>query len=108
MEIDLQLVYSKGKARVQFARYENGRVAIRLSDVETGEPTAVSTINMPEVDLADDEVIVKDYGENDGMDQTLEAAGLVEFTERSVQAGYRMCGIATLTQLAKDALAKQG
>lgn len=46
--------------------YSNGRLAIRAIDCDTGEPIATLTVNLPDVPLAPDEVLIKDYGENEG------------------------------------------
>lgn len=73
---------------LQWARYGNGRVALRLVDAETGEPMAVASVNVPEVALEDDEMALKDYAENEGLFDDLVHAGIVEPTGRFVPAGY--------------------
>ena len=69
-------------------RYRNGRTALQLVDAEDGEPVANATVNLPEVDLAEDEVLVKDCSENEGMLAALTAAGAVEPTGRVVVSGF--------------------
>jgi hypothetical protein len=61
-----------------FTEYNNGRTAILLK-CEDGSALATATINLPEVDLNDDEVIIKNYSENSGMVNALVEAGIVEF-----------------------------
>lgn len=71
--------------------YKNGRVALALvvaSGRDKGEPYATATVNIPEVPLADNEAIVKDYSENAGMLEALIEAGIVEDTGRFVQSGF--------------------
>jgi len=63
--------------RVEKAAYSNGRIALRLFDAETEEPVATATINVPEADLASDEVIVKNYSENEGVTRTLILGGVI-------------------------------
>jgi len=66
----------------------NDRVALELSDATDGETIAIATINVPEVALAPDEVIIKDYSENAGMLDCLLKAGIVEKSGRTVKHGY--------------------
>lgn len=61
--------------------YSNGGLAIRAIDADTGEPVAVLTVNIPDVKLAPDEVLIKDYLENEGALKTLVRAGVVEALE---------------------------
>ena len=71
--------------------YGNGRTAIELVGTDSdcsGELVAVATVNVPEVELKDDEVLVKDYSENKGMLAALVGAGVVEPTGREVDSGF--------------------
>ena len=43
---------------------------------------------MPEVALEADEVLIKDYSENEGMTEFLEREGIVKRTGRVVGSGY--------------------
>lgn len=65
--------------------YANGRHAIDLS---TPDNDLRVTVNLPEVDLADNEVLIKDYAENEGVLAALVAAGVVHPTDRLVQSGF--------------------
>ena len=73
------ITFQDWQCRVVRGRYPNGRPAIQLFDVETDVPIATATINLPEIPLDDEEneVFIKDYSENEGMLQTLMAAGIV-------------------------------
>lgn len=78
-----------GPCEVITSKYvESGRLAIMLEDAATGEPVAIATINMPEIPLSDDEVVIKDYAENEGLLEVLQAAGIVREVVRYVQAGW--------------------
>lgn len=55
--------------------YGDGRVGLRL--VEDGSPVATATINTA-IRVESDEIIVKDYSENEGMVEALVSAGVVE------------------------------
>lgn len=75
--------------RVERASYGGtDRIALPLYAVEDGSPVAVATVNLPELALAADEVLVKDYSENAGMLELLIAAGVVSPPLRAVQSGY--------------------
>lgn len=75
--------------RVERAHYGGtGRIALPLYALEDGSPVAVATLHMPELALAADEVIIKDYSENEGLLDTLVAAGLVSAPLRVVPSGY--------------------
>ncbi len=69
-------------------QYYNGRIALALVDSFDGEPVATATVNMPEIDLAEDEVIIKNYSENEGILEVLTAAGIVQPTGRIVESGF--------------------
>lgn len=74
---------------VSFRRYpDNQRTAICLGDIETGEPYATATVNIPDIPLGPTEVLVKDYSENTGMLEALEHAGIVRRTGRCVRSGF--------------------
>jgi hypothetical protein len=65
-------------------RYADGRLAIALIDARDGSPVATVTTNVPEVELAPDEVLVKDYAENAGILDVLAQAGILQATGRRV------------------------
>ena len=83
-------------------KYSNGRTALQLvsavdvDDVYKGEPIATATVNIPEMDLKENEVIIKDYSENEGMLEALVAAGIVVPTGRFVDSGFVTCPICIL------------
>ena len=77
------------RCRVERATYgHTDRIALPLYDATDGEPVAVATINLPELALAADEVVIKDYSENEGMLATLVAAGVISAPLRTVPLQY--------------------
>lgn len=68
--------------------YANGATRLELFDMEDGLPYAVCTINLPNEDLEENEVIIKDYSENKGMLDALVSAGVVSEPVRYVRTGY--------------------
>lgn len=73
---------------VEFAEYNNGRTAISLIEKKTGYPYSVATVNLPNVPLEKDEVIIKNYSENEGILDALINAGIVSKPIRKEYTGY--------------------
>lgn len=67
---------------------DNGRLAIRLSDAQTGEPFGVLTTNDPQVELAPDEILVKCWSGNEGWYSQLLGLGIFEDTGRRESVGF--------------------
>src|SRR5690606_13888910 len=87
-DVDTVVQYKEWPCRLKYGFYEdNGRIAIQLIHVETGELVSVATVNLP-VKLRHDEVLIKDYSENEGMLEALVNAGVVEDTGKRVASGY--------------------
>jgi len=59
-----------------FNEYENGNTAILL--MEGGTRYAVATLNDPELELEADQILIKDYSENEGMVKALQDAKIVQ------------------------------
>jgi len=55
-----------------------GGMAIQMMDVHDGMPIAICTVNIKEVDLAEDEVLIKNYSENEGMLEWFKENGFVK------------------------------
>lgn len=77
-------------------KYSNGRKAIELYEEATGEPYMMVTVNIPMVALAENEVIVKDYSENEGIYLALLNADILAPTGKSTPAGFTNCPIARI------------
>jgi hypothetical protein len=75
------------QCQVQRGAYVGGRIALELVHPEEGR-VACATVNLPDVPLAGDEALVKDYSENAGMLAALLQAGIVEDTGRRVESGF--------------------
>src|SRR5436309_716672 len=71
---------------VEKHQYDNGRVALRLVDEEG--PVATATVNMPNVPLGKNQVLIKDWSENEGMLAALTAAGVVKPTGETIRSGF--------------------
>ena len=81
---------------IKLDKYANGRTRICLLDSIDNEPYAVATTNLPDVLLLDNEVIVKDYSENEGMLEFLTANNIVFPTDKWVSTGFVDLQVCTL------------
>ena len=75
---------------------ENKRTALRLLDLTDGFPVATATVNISDVELKENEVLIKNYSENEGMLEALESAGIVRRTGEYVSNGHVKIPIAEL------------
>jgi len=74
---------------LEFGQYkENDRIAISLVEEETGEDVATVTINLDKVSLSDNEVIIKDYSENEGVYEALVKAEIISRAKRYIHSGF--------------------
>jgi len=76
------------KVYIQQKRYANGRVRLDLLDLMDGFPHSIATVNLPDVLLEDNEILVKDYSENEGMLDFLTANNIVIPTDKGVHSGF--------------------
>jgi len=81
---------------VKLGKYANGRTAIQLDDVNEGCLYATATVNIDHVLLADNEVLIKDYSENEGMLDFLVKNNIVTPTPNGVQSGFVWLPVAIL------------
>lgn len=63
---------------------QSDRLALTLIDTMDGSPVGVATINVPETNLKPNEVVIKDYSENEGLLDVLVSAGIVIPTGRVI------------------------
>ncbi len=76
---------------VNIRKYNNGRSAIELLEMDpTYGPTPYMTasVNIPNVLLQDNEVLIKDYSENEGITKFLSKHNIVTPTNNWVKSGY--------------------
>lgn len=64
-----------------------GGAALLLVDLATGKELTRLSVNRPDLPLAPDEVVLRDYGARDGIREVLEDAGVVQRTGRSLRLG---------------------
>lgn len=73
---------------VEMGTYSNGRKAIELIDAKNGEPVLVATINIPEINIGENEVIIKNYTENEGVLDALIKAKVISSPTRTIENGF--------------------
>ena len=73
---------------MQFGKYPNGRTAIELVDYKTYESIATATVNVPDIELKENEIIIKNYSENEGMFKSLFDARIVKLNRIDTQSEW--------------------
>jgi hypothetical protein len=68
--------------------YPNGRIALQLIDPAEDELFCTLTCNLPDVYLEEDEVLIKNWSENEDVAKAAFASGLFEDTGLSVRTGF--------------------
>lgn len=89
--------------RVRQGRYPHGG-ATWLQLINDGEePVATATVNLPEQRISAEEALVKSWSENEGMLESLVAAGIVEDTGRTVPSGFVRANLVRVRSCAPQA-----
>jgi hypothetical protein len=81
---------------LKFGKYSNGRTAIELIDCEDGFPLMTATVNLPDAEIQDDEVIIKNYSENEGVLEFLIKNEIVSPPTRTIPTGWVTCQVVKL------------
>ena len=85
----MEVQTSFGKAVIEKSHYAlGGRMSLQLFDVETYEPIATLTLNLPDEHLEPGEFFVKTWGENEEIAKECLASGLFEDTGKRVPTGW--------------------
>lgn len=72
---------------VELHYYENGRIAIILTHNELGK-LMVASVNIPEIKLDKNQVLIKNYSENEGILDELINNKIIEDTGITIPCGY--------------------
>jgi len=107
----MQVNFQGYQCILHLAQYNNGRTALLLHDAYDSMPVATATINVPDEPIAEDELVIKNYSQNEGMLETLVDAGILHKPHRIIYTGFiaaPVCRLAvskeTLSQTNTDAL----
>jgi len=90
---NLKTPYGSYNVVLEWGNYSNGRRAIELLDAVEGDPVCVATVNLPDIPLGDNEAIIKDYSENEGVLKFLQDYGIVGEVKRWAITGFVECPI---------------
>ncbi len=86
MNTQVTVSFAGQPCQLSFARYGNGRIALRLFTQEG--PMATATVNVPCHPLGPNEVLIKDFAENRGVLEALVEAGVVRRTGAVCRVGH--------------------
>ena len=84
----MNVQFKEWSCTLVFTKYFDLNTAILLVDADDGSPVATATINLPDYNLADGEVAIKDYSENEGMFNVLNTAGVISDPIRFEATGF--------------------
>ena len=79
----MSVLFAGELCQVVWRRYGNHRPALLLT-TEDDEPVVVASLNVPNLNLAANELVIKDFAENTGVLDALIEAGVVAPPERVV------------------------
>jgi len=93
-------IFYKGKlCELQLDYYtDTGNKSIRLIDILDGSAVAKATTNVEGVKLPANEVMIKDYTENEGMLKALQNSEVVGQTLYTVHSGFEDIPVVTLSE----------
>ena len=69
-------------------RYPAGQALALIIESLDGEPLMTASVNLVDEHLADNEVAIKDWSENEGIRECLEKLGVIGPVKRSVKTGF--------------------
>lgn len=77
----MEVKFKKWNCIVKDFKYRNGGTVLQLFEVGTGAPVATATIFVDGVtqNLKEDEVVIKNYSENEGMYKCLQDVGIIKY-----------------------------
>ena len=78
--------------KVDFFKYPNGTNAINLTETEEGKLTLTATAYISGIKLAEDEAVLKNYAENNGIFEALVESGVIKPAGRYAGSPLRPIG----------------
>lgn len=91
------IMFKNWECDIVISRYaNNGRTALELRDHNTHEQITKATTNITNYPLEADEVIIKNYSENEGMLIALQAHNIVGPVLRMASTGLVECPVCKL------------
>lgn len=79
--------YGEYDVDVVWGTYPSGRKAMKLFDSKNGMPILIATVDLP-VHLEEDEILIKNWSENEGVLEELQRLGLIGEVLEEVPTGF--------------------
>lgn len=89
------------KVTLTAGQYQNGAKALQLIDTSDGGPYAIATVNTGKT-YDDDQIVVKDWSENEGMVDFLTEIGFIDQVVGVEPCGYALAYICHLSPDAQN------
>ena len=84
-----QVRFKNWLCNVEKLAYNNGRIALELTDATDAEPILVATVNLPDKLVPDENhTFIKNWSENEGILDVLIEAGIIQDTCIAVPTGF--------------------
>lgn len=94
MEEAKQIVFQgKNYFVVQSTYPTTAHIRLDIVEVKTGLPFMFATADLEHVELDEDEVLIKNYSENQGILKALVAGGIIYRSHAKVEAGFERLNI---------------
>jgi len=94
----MKVEFNNEELEVVFEKYaDNDRTAIQLVN-EDGMLYATATVNLPDIELEEDVVAIKNYSENKGMLKALMEAEIIDGIVGQVPQGYVLIPLCRLSE----------
>lgn len=102
-KVKLKMYSVEFNCMVHYDKYQKGNGhRIDLIDISDGTPVATATVNVPNVKLEKNEVIIKNYSENEGIYDALIKQNIIKHTDKFVKISeFITAPIATLVKSPK-------
>jgi hypothetical protein len=101
IKVPINARYIKGQALLLIGEYRDGTPAIQGVDPETEEPLFTASVRLGEPP-SDGCLWLKGWSENEGIPESLVAAGVVKLTGRTGPTGFCEAVEARLLEIAPD------
>jgi len=102
-KMNIDLFGSHYHVNLILASYTDGNPALIMNEVETEDPFATLSVNIPDVPLEEGYFIIKNYSENEDIYNQLVSRGILVPTTQVIPSGY--CSL-PVCKLNLDALPK--
>lgn len=93
--------FRNARCRLRVEHYHNGNNALQFIDIDAGEPYLTASVN-PSVPLPPDTLAVKNWSENNGVDDCLLCLGIIGDCVGKIPSGFVTIPVYKLTDKGKQ------